>query len=222
MNPEIGQVLARREKTPLHRAFSAAFALEALLLLALIWWLSQPVTMAKSEDRGPIVLTLEAPEAAPVPEVPPLPKKTPTIEPNKPMPTPAPTQEPTPPVAAAADKSEPEATMTTPAVPAPPVRSTVDAVASFESQVRAAVQAVVEFPTAARMMRREGQARVAFDYLDGQVSEIRMAQSSGLQLFDEAALAAVRLARQPQAPAEFRHRVLHLSVWVQFRLSHTQ
>ena len=78
------------------------------------------------------------------------------------------------------------------------------------------------FPYAAQLMHQYSQARVAFDYRDGTISNVRLVQSSNFPMLDPAALAAVRDAHYPPPPPEAQHRVLHFVVWVRFLASAAQ
>jgi protein TonB len=64
-----------------------------------------------------------------------------------------------------------------------------------------------------------GRTRVAFTYRDGTVSDVRLVVSSGIGLLDRAALAAVRDAVYPNAPAELAGKVLSKQLWVTFALN---
>jgi periplasmic protein TonB len=103
----------------------------------------------------------------------------------------------------------------------PPAHSTAEAMASFQGQVRQAVQTAVDthYPAAARMLRQQGQTQVSFDYQDGVVTGIQVVQSSGLALLDHAAVATVRDARYPTPPPSLLHQQLNFAVWVKFRLA---
>ena len=97
------------------------------------------------------------------------------------------------------------------------VAASLDEMAQFEARVNVAVQAAVRYPQAARMLHRQGKARVAFDYLDGVVSNVLLDESSGLPMLDQAAIAAVRDASYPPPLAQLRKQLLHMIVWVTFR-----
>ncbi|MGV7215386.1 energy transducer TonB [Bradyrhizobium sp. UFLA05-112] len=88
---------------------------------------------------------------------------------------------------------------------------------SFQGQMRRAVESALVYPASARASGQHGRARVMFDFLDGRVSAIRLAQSSGSALLDQAALATVRSAHYPLPPPELSHQTLHLSVYVEFK-----
>jgi len=58
---------------------------------------------------------------------------------------------------------------------------------------------------------------VLLDYRNGSVASPMLAQSSGVSMLDEAALAAARAARYPPPPPAIVGRLLRLLVWVDFR-----
>jgi len=93
-----------------------------------------------------------------------------------------------------------------------------DELAGLEARIRQAVQDAATYPASARMMRLEGRTQVRFDYTDGAVGAANVATSSRFAMLDRAALAAVRRAALPHAPAGIGARTLPLLVWVDFRL----
>ena len=105
--------------------------------------------------------------------------------------------------------------------PPPPPAAVVsqDVMAGLKSRIRQAVQDAAVFPPSARLMHREGRAQVRFDYIDGAADSATLAASSESAILDAAALAAVRRAILPRAPAEIGHRKLDLLVWVDFTLT---
>ncbi|MBN2856694.1 MAG: TonB family protein, partial [Halothiobacillaceae bacterium] len=112
--------------------------------------------------------------------------------------------------------------MPAPPAPAPsPSAPAVNAQVSmaFEAQVRSAVQSALVYPAAARMMHLSGRTKVGFIYQDGQTSGLRVIQSSGSALLDNAALTAVRAAQYPEPAAAQRHKPLSFELWVQFTQS---
>ena len=64
-----------------------------------------------------------------------------------------------------------------------------------------------------------GRTRVAFEYHDGMVSDLRVVVSSGAGLLDRAALAAVRDAVYPKPQAALAGKTLSEQVWVTFNLN---
>lgn len=219
----------------LARAFIAALTLELLLLGGLVFWLGRPIAPAAPGTPAMKIslVTLPPPPAPPPPKVaPPPPVPVPVLPPPVPVPQPKPKPRPKPkpivkkikPVPRIVKPVEPphpvaRQTVQLPPTPAPTVQpaESPDVMASFDSEVRAAIETAVRFPYAAQLMHQYGKARVAFDYRDGAVSDIRLVQSSGFPMLDPAALAAVRDAQYPPPPPEARGRVLHYEVWVRFR-----
>jgi protein TonB len=100
--------------------------------------------------------------------------------------------------------------------PSAPAAPSAGALSAFETATRKAVQAALAYPAAARIANEEGQARVAFDYCDGRVTNITLVHSSGFPVLDRAALATVAAAHYPSPPAELQHHLVHLSVLVTF------
>ncbi len=100
--------------------------------------------------------------------------------------------------------------------PPPPVLHDVEN--ALEARIHQAVQEAVVYPSAARAMHMEGRTQVRFDYTDGTVSQVDVADSSRSAMLDRAAVAAVRRAALPRAPGEIGSRTLALLVWVDFRM----
>lgn len=94
--------------------------------------------------------------------------------------------------------------------------------ATFEGAVRAAIQSALRYPESARMAGMTGQTRVGFDYRDGQVSNVTMLTSSGMDMLDRAALAAVHDAHYPPPPATQAGKTLHQQLWVTFNLDENE
>jgi protein TonB len=89
---------------------------------------------------------------------------------------------------------------------------------SFEGALRAAIQAALHYPEAARMAGMSGRTRVAFHYRDGVVSDVTVVVSSGMGMLDRAALAAVRDANCPKPEPAFAGKTLSEQLWVNFNL----
>lgn len=221
-------------------AVLVALLLEAALLGAILTWARHT---AAPPQRAPLQIVLEAPPAprpAPKPPAPvvqppkPQPQPTPKPQPHRvvhrappPRPQPQPLTPPPPavqpPPAPLPDTrpAMPVAAPTPPAPPAPtpPVPDPASVKASFEAQLRQAIQAAVRYPQAARLMRLSGRALVAFSFVDGHVDALRIVTSSGTDLLDHAALDAVRSAAYPDTPPSLQHRPLQFTVWVRFRMN---
>jgi protein TonB len=220
------------------RAFALAVAAELALAALLLWWSS--VDMKPAAVKAPLVLHLVMAPPAP-PKVAPPPKPVmPKPLPPKPVVKPKPVPKPKPvvhrvvhhpvhhrpvhhrpihrqPQPVAKPVPVPVAVPQPPAPPAPVVTSP-DPMPSFEQRVRAAIQAAVHYPPAARMMGSQGRARVGFDFDDGAISDVHILQGSGFPALDQAAVAAVDQARYPSPPPGLAHRLLHLALWVRFQL----
>jgi periplasmic protein TonB len=128
--------------------------------------------------------------------------------------------EPSAPAHPPAESPAPATPAATPMPPTPPTPATPSA--SFEGALRAAIQAALVYPESARMGGIAGRTRVAFDYRDGAVSNLRVVVSSGIGLLDRAALAAVRDAACPKPDAAFAGKTLSEQLWVTFNLNETE
>ena len=106
--------------------------------------------------------------------------------------------------------------------PAPPAQPDAQAIASarasFEAELRDAIQNAVRYPSAARLMQLSGKTLVGFEFQDGRVSAIHVLQSSGSDQLDAAALRAVREAYCPPPPPKLAGRLLSFHIWVRFVL----
>ncbi len=90
---------------------------------------------------------------------------------------------------------------------------------AWEAQVHQAVQDALAYPSAARLMRREGRTRVRFEYGHDAVSSVSVAESSGFSVLDQAALGAVTRAAIPAPPPEIAGQTRSLILWVSFSLT---
>jgi protein TonB len=100
------------------------------------------------------------------------------------------------------------------ASPAPPEQM----LSGLEARIRQAVQEAAIYPASARIMHLQGRTQVRFDYTDGTAATLDVATSSTSPILDRAALAAVRNAALPRAPAPIGARTLPVLVWVNFHL----
>jgi protein TonB len=229
------------ERGVLLRSFLLACLVEALLIAATVAGSIAFPSRPQQGRSAPAEITIVAaptpspPASKPVPPPTTQPKPTPVTQPSpKPVakpavpapvkaPQPRPVQVPVLQTEAAdapviAEKPAVAAPQLPPPPPPPPARS---AAAGVEDQlaaaVREAVQAAVRYPPAARTMRQAGRAQVAFTYRDGAVtSNPRIVFSAGLDMLDQAALAAVRNAAYPPPPSEMANRAIDYLVWVEF------
>jgi protein TonB len=170
----------------------------------------QPKPVVHKPQPKPVVHQAQPkPAAEPPPQPQPEPQPTPNVQ--------------TPPAPAADTKpAMPVAAPTPPAPsqpPAPPAPDLASIKASFEAELRSAIQAAVRYPQAARMMQLTGKTLVGFDFRDGTVSQIRVLQSSGADLLDQAALDAVRNAPYPPTPKALQGKTMAFTIWVRFQLN---
>ncbi len=213
----------------LGRALIFALIVEGLLLVALAVEMAR--TAAPPPSAPPIQITLTAPPA-PKPAAPPkpvvkpmprpLPKRAevhkqapprpaPKIAAPKPVPLPpSPVAAPTPP-----QPPMPPQAMTPPPPPPAPDPQVKD---SYLGRVKAAIQAAVRYPEAARMMGTQGRVEVAFTLRDGAVGQVRILVPGVMAAFNTAALAAVRAAAIPAPPAALAGKRMGLTLWVDFKL----
>ncbi|MDE8346056.1 MAG: energy transducer TonB [Acidocella sp.] len=213
-------------------------AIEGAALLALLPMVTHHE--APSDQAAPVKLSIISP--APVPK-PPAPKPVPTppkpvAPPQPPLPL-APPMPPPPPIARPAQHvihhyvkprvqtpppvipppvMQTPPTPTPPAAPAAPTGGQIDL---FQADIKRAVQSVVDqvYPQAAQMAHEIGTPSVTFTYLDGRVTNIELAQSSGFPLLDQAALQAARIAPYPAPPPGFAGRSYQITIAVIFELA---
>ena len=91
-----------------------------------------------------------------------------------------------------------------------------DPLSEYAAKVKAAVQEAVEYPTAANNMRTKSRARVEFSLRDGMHQNPHIVVSSGLSVFDSAAIHAVNIAHYPLPPAVLSGQTKLFQVWVEF------
>ncbi|HTH98812.1 MAG TPA: TonB family protein [Stellaceae bacterium] len=234
---------------PLIGAFGLALIIEAAAVAWFATALPAPTPAAQQAPMRVSLVTLPPAPPAPPPPVPapprpvtpPKPVEPPKPVPPKPAPPPKPVEKPQPvpkprphtrpkpkpvihvPATAQASRAAVEAPPPQPVAPPPPAppveAASPDQLALFEGRLNQAVKEAVVYPAVARMMHLSGQARVAFTYLDGSVSDIRIVQSSGAPSIDKAAMDAVRTAVYPPPPGFLRHRSRTVSIWVVFNLA---
>ena len=92
----------------------------------------------------------------------------------------------------------------------------VDPLTEYSAKVKAAVQEAVEYPSAANNMRTKSRARVEFSLRDGIQQNPHIVVSSGLDVFDRAAIHAVNIAHYPLPPAVLSGQTKLFQVWVEF------
>ena len=207
------------------QAFGLAILVEAGVLSATFAILTSAASL-KPALSEPVTITLvsEAPPELPLkPRQPqPKPKSKPKLRQLKPQASPpvAPVPMPTP-VAPAPLAQVPDAftePVLRPPPPAPPAPSSkVDRGAEYAVKVRAAVQAAVYYPPAAAALHFSGRVRVEFHLQDAIPGVAQVQVSSGIGLFDRAALRTVLSAHYPAPPAVLRGTDQVYQVWVEFK-----
>ena len=224
-------------------AAGAALLLEVAIIGALLWVADHD---SAPPPPAPMQIVLESPQPAPKTLAPPLPTPAqpkplprPTPKPKvrihkeiprarpKPVVQPPPTPAPAPPKieAPTAPAAETKPAMAVPVPPAPSVPPAPHAPeiasvkATFEAELRSAIQAAVRYPEAAKLMKLTGKAQVAFDYRDGQITHLRIVASSGTDLLDRGALQSVRNALFPATPKELQGQSMAFDIWVRFHLN---
>lgn len=234
--PESG----RGESRHWGKALGAALVAELAAVAAAGWLLTRPAP-PQAPLRDPVLLDLTQPVAAepPRPSAPEPVKPAPPVEPPKPQPVPRPHRtelarpvtpssrlplparpDPViPPSPAASDADSVPASVVPPPPPAsaPPAGPAPDALDRFQAAARAAVQAALRYPNAARIRHLAGQCRLTFDYRDGKATRTRVAGSSGYEVLDAAALAALDAADLPPPPQGLAGHLLELSITVVFQ-----
>lgn len=210
-----------------------AFLIEGILVAVLVFGLNES-NKPQPPKPQPILLTFPVipvevvpkPKELVKPVAKPVPKPVHNIthqRPSQPQKTvmPEPVQSP---LTTAPALAEPVAT---PHLPAPtpeavkPISPGIDtnAQARFEDQVRTAVQSAMVYPYAARSSHISGQTQVSFNYMDGQVSALKVVVSSGSSMLDHAALLAVSAASYPPPPKHLKGQMLPFLAWVKFNLA---
>ena len=201
---------------PPERTLLAAILIECGLVLAAVSLMAAAAARPQHDDQ-PMLMVVDTTDA-PKEEPKPVPKP---VERNVPVKTAqriaaAPVPEPPPPAPVPSDSPISEAP------PPPPVRA-IDAVADreaeFAARLKAAIQAAVTYPPAARNMGFRGKARVEFVFRDGGTRHMRVIQGSGIGMIDNAALAAVANAIYPAAPDSLKGRDMPYQVTVSFELN---
>ncbi len=87
---------------------------------------------------------------------------------------------------------------------------------AYAAKVKAAVQAAVEYPASANNMRTKCRARVEFALRDGVQQNPHIVKSSGLSVFDRAAIHTVEIAFYPAPPGALVGKTSLFQVWVEF------
>jgi len=213
---------------PWGSTWGIALLIEGALILGLA---ALVVPAVKSPEPDPVNVLFDD---TPPPKAEPLKPIKPVVVKNLPVPVvkpqvvtaPQPETPPTP----APSKAEPvtvaaESAYVQPAPPPPPpapLAGPNDKELEFAARVKAAIQAAVIYPMAAKQMGYRGKAVVEFIYRDGTVMQIRVVQGSGLGMIDNAALAAVSAARFPSPPETLKGKDVPYRVTVMFELANNR
>ena len=192
--------------------------IECGAVLAAASLMASAATKTEHNDQ-PMLMVVDVPEI-PKEEPKPLPKP---LERTVPVKTaqhivPVPVPEPSPPAQTPSDSPITEA----PPPPPPPVRAAttgIDKETEFAARLKAAIQAAVSYPPAARNMGFRGKARVEFIFRDGGTRQVRVVQGSGIGMIDNAALAAVANAVYPSVPDTLKGKDMLYQVTVMFELN---
>jgi protein TonB len=206
---------------PLSSAFLIALTIEsAVLILGAVAIANanntptpEPTMVLRFEEPTPEKIVKPAPVPVPVPN-----KPTPVAVKHNSSPAPKePVVLPTPPAPAVANSPIAEPVPTPPAPPPPIVNNeAAEKETSFAAQLKAAIQAALIYPPAARMMAARGKVRLAFIFKDGIFSKIDIVQSSGNNLLDQAATAAVSHADVPPIPESIKGKNMPYLITLNF------
>ena len=202
-----------------------ALLIEGAMILGLA---ALVVPAVKTPEPDPVTILFDD---TPPPKTEPLKPIKPVVVKNLPMPmvkpqvvtAPQPETPPTPaptkaePLAVAAESAYVQPAPPPP--PPPPVAGPSDKELEFAARVKAAIQAAVVYPMAAKQMGYRGKATVEFIYRDGAVMQIHVVQGSGLAMIDNAASAAVSAARFPAPPETLKGKDVPYRVTVMFELT---
>ncbi len=205
----------------LSRSALIALALEILIIAVFAVALERHPVQKKIE-QPPVMLSFPAPPEPPKPQAPPKQEK--PVSTPKPVhhqqPRPDPVQQPKIADAAPSPTQAPALPSDPPKVETP--APAPDITASFRSEVKAAVQAAVRYPYAARMAHVSGKSLVSFSYHDGTASHVSIIASSGYAMLDNAAKQAVETASYPPPPRDLAGSILQFQVWVRFNQNQVQ
>lgn len=169
------------------------------------------------------------------PEPPPPPTVTPVMEipPNPPPPPPPPPQnqiqpqiqEPQPlsevppiPIPVPTPDAVPPPPPSPPPVPTSKPVDTNAIQSEFQASMLAAINAQKQYPKDAVMAGDTGTATVSFDYVNGQVTNVKVDKSSGSRSLDKEAIRDVQRAQFPPKPAELVN-ITHFVFLINFSLS---
>lgn len=219
--PVLGLGVEHRPPSRLRLAFWLAALTEAALIMGgteMAW--HRPAVRALAPPVEQIRLVqLPKPVATPKPRIETHPLPTPVRKAFNPRPrliAPPPIALPPPPALPPSTVAE-----ATPSPPPPePAVAAISTAekATYLEAVKSAIQAAVQFPADARVLRRDGKVKVAFQLVDGMVKDVRVLIGGGLRSFDINAASAVREASMPAPPKALAHQAFTLVLWVRFNL----
>ena len=179
-----------------------------------------PIRISLAVPPAPKPAVTPKPRPKPIPHPPPKHAVAPKPAPTRPLPKavpPKPAPLPPSPVAAPVPPPPPAPLRAAP-LPPPPPAPDPQVRDSYLGRVKAAIQAAVRYPAAARMMGEQGRVEVAFALKDGVADGVRVLVPGIAAGFNDAALAAVRAARVPAPPPALAGKRMNLTLWVEFKL----
>ncbi len=203
---------------PMGRSLGLALFIEAILLFGAVTLIAQARANATANEPPMKLVEVDNP---PPPATPPPPKQ--VKEPvRQPVPHPVPLPRPQPVQPEPIVNPAPPVPSVVAAPPAPeklpPPRDNGDREAEFAARLKASIQAAVVYPAAAKAMGFSGRARLEFQFRDGVISHLKVVQTSGSGLIDQAAMASVGNAVVPPIPDFLKGRDLTYQVTVEFQL----
>jgi protein TonB len=202
------------------KALALAVLLELFLLGFAAFVYTSGILRAAPVMKDSVVLQLGSLAPEPTPPTPPPPRKVEKRSPE-PLKQPLPRQEPLPlPVPPVTQDSTPSpfAEKQVPVPPPPAARPTeAEILADYTSKIRDAVQTALIFPKAAESLGYTGRTRVEFRLHQGRQSGARVIVSSGINMFDRAALQAVQDAMYPPPPEVLAGQSRLFQIWVEFK-----
>lgn len=118
------------------------------------------------------------------------------------------------------DTRLPEASAGEPVVADTPVHDDATALSNVRAALYSALQANFRYPHRARLRGWEGTVVIALRILpDGAVTDVRVSNSSGIRVLDDAALHSLRTVQVPDAVAWMNGHDLAMLIPVEYRLT---
>ena len=206
-------------------AFGQAILLECAVIALMITIYSILPNKPIVPKEPTVIQLMDAPEepkpkAEPTPPPPkPIIKPVMKPEPIKPLPE---TSKPIPePVKVPETPVAPTPFVEKPIEPPPPVvtpkSNEAEVLMEYTAKIRAAVQSALLFPKSAEAMGLTGRTRVEFTLFQGHQSQAKVITSSGVNMFDRAALQAVTDAAYPPLPDTIKNQARTFEIWVEFK-----